>query len=424
MIGAPQQKTEGKIPVNIIMSLTICGESCISVGLERGVNDNLDNRCLNFLKQLYGHPFLNTAFSKGLTEKKYYLSIQFWIVEEKHTNSSNETASNIAPLTVNRFPPPNPLDTNIRKLMDSIDMVMKGKWNYWHYMNKNFWSWTWYYIHGDRHDKTRISELDTLYVNNGYTPGGEYIEDGSYPYSIKYYPKSKKLECGSHQKIWLLKGDAFISDIYYEYWNGGNAGWKAYLYTLTDTIFKGDRPCFLRSPIDSTNYYLFLDRNYSGFNQYTNSFIIGKTVAKYRKSSLHKTSGSLIQCRLLNPKQAQGFYKMTSYFLYQNDNLNTNFKEGDTIFLRYSTWGYCDTISQNCVSYGQISECYPFKESQLLESPIYLVNTNLPVANYKLPCYRRILNLMPRRKHWKDPSAKDPVNKYLFKNGYTYTEQK
>jgi hypothetical protein len=316
---------------------------------------------------------------------------------------------------------PIPLDTSIKKWIDSVCILTHGKWNSITQINKGEGDWDWFYIHNKRNYNTGNLHTDTFSVSHSYYPRGrkaQIIQDG-HEYSgagFIYYPGRKKLDCGNEVVYLSEKGPIFYT--------GYIVGTGGCIATLSDTIYKGLNDAYVQFPGDASKYFVFINNTFTQQYKMPVEVVIGQKKQVFEKDLYHP-GGALIACTFLanyydSYNSIKASKDSTIYLLFNKDSV-TRFHVGDTVLLSIEApLRWYNRKPQTFVSYNIVSNYYPFKPQQIEKIDYYNSNGGtITREDYKRSC--SFLYRLFHKKKCEDPHESDPVYHYLKKHKLRYT---
>jgi hypothetical protein len=314
------------------------------------------------------------------------------------------------------------VDTALSPWMDSIKGVLHGPWSTFLDKMRNFarGDWQWTYVHNGNYVSRGNIHTDTINVARFIYGRGEPIGDGETQMLFSYYPGGKKLIFDHTVAFLGNKGPLFYKVNYIYGQESGCFG--ACLWTLKDTIYKGDKEMFVRSLFDSSKYFVFINNlgpNYSK-HHFIGKCVVDEKLGKFKKG-FHSTKDQLISCTLLSivtyAKQETPMRKDSIVYLLFNRKLARPINKGDTILLDIEPHWLYDSGKHEYIQYDMVIQRYPFKIKQM-EDLIFFRSNDIAKAEIypRKPFFYRMFH---KKSEWYDESV-DPVFGYMKKKGMTH----
>jgi hypothetical protein len=311
------------------------------------------------------------------------------------------------------------VDTALSPWMDSINMLLHGRWSPFLDKMKSFarGDWQWTYVHNRNYVSKGNVHTDTLNVGRFIYGRGEPIGDGETQMLFSYYPGGKKLIFDGEIVFLGNSGPLFykVNKVY-----GKVAGcFGACLWTLKDTIYKGDKEMFIQSIFDNSKYFVFINNlgpNYSK-HHFIGKCVVDEKLEKFKKG-FHSTKGQLISCTLLSvvtyAKQETPMRKDSIVDLLFNRKLARTINKGDTILLDIEPHWLYDSVKHEYMQYDIVVQRYPFRVKQM-EDLTFFQSYDIAKAEIypRKPFFYRMFH---KKSGWYDESL-DPVFGYMREKG-------
>lgn len=409
---------------NIIISFKLAGTDTLQeLKIEKPARmmSFCEVHLLRALKQIHIPP-MKIAYQEK--NKRYYLALLTQMNPAPYLQKSKTYINDgwITYMYSNRNLPNILEDTAINKWIDSVAKLLHGRWA--DYLNRIYnyakGDWYWTYLHNKKYSTTGNPNTDTFSVSRGYYPRGTIVYDGGGPTHFSYFPGSKMMVCDDNEKFYLRGKSSFIYKVN-EYWGMGGGGcFDATILTLTDTIYKGNKETYVRSPVDSSKYFVFLNHLDGGFptNHLVGKFIIGDMKKEFIKSKDCPDGVLIASTQLSNIGNYYPLHKDSTVYIFIKNDFNLSFHKGDTVLLNTEPRYLYDESIHKYLVYAFVNQYYPFKQSQIEDMVSFRSNLEYSIAK----AWRRP-SFFHRLFHHSQKSQVyyNPVFKYMKKQNLMHT---
>ena|GEM_PF-3788244 len=399
-------------------------DSLGNIRVLRGVSGgpDLDREVIRILKRIRIPKGVN---KKPIKDSVCNLAIRF------ETDDRYEQITAVGREIIIPSPKNEPLDYRIKKWMDSITAVLNGRWAELDDFKNAIGKWGWGYIHNNRNSQVGNPNTDTFYVSREIYGPNEcpHPSDTKVECIVGFqYNPGKRMISDNHEVIYLLdSGPLYYSvNSYGGGWGVGGGTDGAYLYTGKKTYYSGNENAFVKSPDDTSKYYVFINNLNKSHNIRLSSFVIGGTKRVFKKDTIHRDGGILITCKSIvirNSKWTTDIYTDSiNYLLFSPDSVLA-FHKGDTVLLRTETNFLVTQPNSKLLKYLTVYQLYPFNERQIeamVDFHTYSGENNVKEVR-EIRVNSSLFSRIFHKNRYRDPKELDPVFQYLKKNKLFYT---
>lgn len=317
---------------------------------------------------------------------------------------------------------PRALDPVIKRWMDSVKVFLGGQWAELNDFNEAKGDWSWNYIHNKLYTVTGNPNTDTFYVQRNIYPRGVFVGGSDYtpPTTInfQYYPVDKEIR-SKDGSIYLLDSGPvyFYIDGFEGGWGVGNSVTRASLFTKNKVFYQGTNNAYVKSPVDTSKYYIFLNNLNRNDLTYLACFIVGEKKRVFKKDTLHKDGGILVACEPLFKKNDWIYYNSTDsevYVLFAPDSQKV-LNKGDTVLLRVKFAELYDAKKKKSLKYVIECQYYPFQLRQVKDVMKFYQSYRIDYIEMYTVGHPSFFYKLFHKNAYRDPKELDPVFKYMKK---------